>query len=41
MTWAIYDLLPTVECSSCHKRVLIDKLTGTTSHSAGCDANGS
>ena len=33
-----YDIVPIVECPSCHRRAIIDKLTGTTSHSAGCDA---
>jgi len=36
--WTSYDIVPTVECHSCHSRTIIDKLTGTTSHSAGCDA---
>ena len=38
LQWTTYDIVPTVECPSCHKRAILDKLTGVTSHSAGCDA---
>lgn len=36
--WTTYDIVRTVECPSCHKRAMLDPATGTTSHSAGCDA---